>query len=78
LLYEIGAVDLGQWLYQRGANAIGDVALDDVSRSTDDFRALAGRTWYLDNFQWFSPRWLAPAAALGLVAATLGALKSRG
>ena len=78
LLYEIGAVDLGQWLYQQGANAIGDVALDDVSRSTDDFRALAGRTWYLDNFQWFSPRWLAPAVALGSVAATVGALKSRG
>lgn len=77
LLYEIGAVDLGQWLYQQGANAIGDVTLDDVSRSTDDFRALAGRTWYLDNFQWFSPLWLAPAVAVGAFAAAAGAVRSR-
>lgn len=77
LLYEIGAVDLGQWLYQQGANAIGDVNLDDVSRSTDDFRALAGRTWYLDNFQWFSPRWFVPVAALGALAAAVGAIKHR-
>lgn len=76
LLYEIGAVDLGQWLYQQGASAIGEVTLDDVSRSTDDFRALEGRTWYLDHFQWFSPRWLTPAVALGAAAAVAGALRS--
>ncbi|MDG1986246.1 MAG: hypothetical protein P8M11_16965 [Planctomycetota bacterium] len=77
LLYEIGAVDLGQWLYQQGANAIGDVSLEDVSRSTDDFRAIAGRTWYVDNYEWFSPRWLAPAVALGAAAAALGAIRSK-
>ena len=75
LLYEIGAVDLGQWLYQQGANAIGEVTLDDVSRSTDDFRALAGRTWYLDHFQWFSARWLAPAVGLGAAAAALRSVR---
>ncbi len=77
LLYEIGAVDLGQWLYQQGANAIGEVTLEDVSRSTDDFRALAGRTWYLDHFQWFSPRWLTPAVALGAAMAVIGPLRRR-
>ncbi|MGD2018716.1 MAG: hypothetical protein PVJ89_11405 [Planctomycetota bacterium] len=76
LLYEIGLVDLGQWLYQQGADLIGDVALDDVSRSTDDFRALAGRTWYLDHFQWFSPRWLVPAALLGVASAARGGLRT--
>ena len=75
LLYEIGAVDLGQWLYQQGANAIGEVTLDDVSRSTDDFRALAGRTWYLDHFQWFSARWLAPAVGLGAAAVALRSVR---
>ena len=77
LLYEIGLVDLGQRLYQQGAALIGDVALDDVSRSTDDFRALAGRTWYLEHFQWFSPRWLVPVAALGAAAASWGAIRTR-
>ncbi|MEM9802325.1 MAG: hypothetical protein AAGA20_18505 [Planctomycetota bacterium] len=68
LLYEIGLIDLGQWIYQQGNAAYEKLPLEAVSRSKDDFSMIASRTWYLDHFDWLSPRWMAAIAGLGVVA----------